>query len=72
MMAKYTWKTQRAVDRTILKDGETFGHIRLTPTGVAWRKPGVHGGKGKTPWQRIPIDKIAALAEEEHGKPANQ
>jgi len=48
-MATYTWDVQEAVDRTILKDGKVFRHIRLTPTGVAWRPKGWHTGSGKTP-----------------------
>jgi len=72
-MATYTWDVQEAVDRTILKDGEVLGHIRLTPTGVAWRPKGARGGKGKTPWRRIPIERIKELAEDEDiGVPANQ
>jgi len=71
-MATYTWDVQEAVDRTILKDGKVFGHIRLTPTGVAWRPKGWHTGRGKTPWRRIPIERIKELAEDEDiGVPAN-
>ncbi len=71
----YAWDSKgsdrNAHDYTVYKDGKVLGHLRLKPSGIAWRPKGVHSGLGNAPYRRIPIEEIERLAEE-HGEPVDK
>ena len=62
MPVRKVFDAPKLQDYTIRNDGAIFGHVRMKPSGVAWKPKGTH-----SKWHMLTLEKFAELAIK-HGK----
>lgn len=57
MSTKKVFEAPKFQEFTIHSNGAVYGHIRIKPSGVAWKPKGAH-----SKWHMLSIDQFADLA----------